>query len=145
MLAGKKTSINMLLLMLLMVCEVMFDVRLIGWNRCVETLRSMYYLLTGKLVVVVVVVVCVSQMNGAELPGGSVLHVEPASSNSSSCGDDSQQSHYGPPVNAVGGGSDVTTKSQASYQQPSGEVKVEDETPAQADNDEDLDDFFDSL
>jgi hypothetical protein len=73
-------------------------------------------------------------MNGAELPSGSVLHLEPASSNSSSGGADSQQSHYGPPVNAFSGGGDVTS-----------EVKVKDETPAQADNDEDedLDDFFD--
>jgi hypothetical protein len=84
-------------------------------------------------------------MNGAELPNGSVLHVEPASSNSSSSGADSQQSHYGPPANAVAGGSDATSKSHASYQQPGGEVKMKDETPAQADNDEDLDDFFDSL
>jgi hypothetical protein len=83
-------------------------------------------------------------MNGAELPSGSVLHVEPASSNSSSGGADSQQSHYGPLANAVGGGSDATTKSQA-YQQPAGEVKVKDETPAQADEDVDLNDFFDSL
>jgi hypothetical protein len=68
-------------------------------------------------------------MNGAELPSGSVLHVEPASSNSSS----GQQSYYG--------GIDATAKSQAAYEQPGGE----DETPAQAENDEDLDDFFDSL
>jgi hypothetical protein len=94
-------------------------------------------------------------MNGAELPSGSVLHVEPASSNSSSGACSSQQSHYGPPANAnanvhtnaVGGGSDVDTKSQASHEQPGGEVKAENDALAGADNDEDedLDDFFDSL
>jgi hypothetical protein len=82
-----------------------------------------------------------------------VLHVEPASSNSSSA------AHYGPPANAnanvhanaVSGGSDVTTKSQAApYEQPGGEVKVDNDALAVADNenegeDEDLDDFFDSL
>ena len=71
-------------------------------------------------------------MNGAELPSGNVLHVEPASSNSSSDACSQQQSPYGPPTNAVGGG-------------VGGDVKVKDETPAQADDDEDLDDFFDSL
>jgi hypothetical protein len=73
-------------------------------------------------------------MNGAELPCGSVLHVEPASSNNAASGTTSQQSHYGP------------AKSQA-LERPHGEVE-KDETPA-ADNDdddeEDLDDFFDSL
>jgi hypothetical protein len=87
-------------------------------------------------------------MNGAELPSGSVLHVEPASSNSSSGACSQQQSPYGPPANAIGGG-DATTKSQASHEQPSGDVKAKVETPAQADDDdaddEDLDDFFDSL
>jgi hypothetical protein len=92
-------------------------------------------------------------MNGAELPNGNVLHVEPASSNSSSGACSQQQSPYGPPANAAS----VATESQASHEQPheqrssSGEVKAkDDETPAQAadndnDNDEDLDDFFDSL
>lgn len=86
-------------------------------------------------------------MNGAELPSGNVLHVEPASSNSSSGACSQQQSHYGPPSNVHASAVGAVTKSQTSYEQPGGEVKVENDTGtlAGADKDEDLDDFFDSL
>ncbi len=85
-------------------------------------------------------------MNRAELPSGSVLPVDPASSNRSSGACSQQQSPYGPPASAVGDG-DVTTKSQAIHEQPGVDGKAQDEMRVQAndDDDEDLDDFFDSL
>jgi hypothetical protein len=81
-------------------------------------------------------------MNGAELPSGSVLHVEPASSNSASSDACGQQSYYGSSAST-----NANVHASATNVQSGGEVKTENATLAGADNDEDedLDDFFDSL